>query len=138
MAQTTLLDARRRLSDAMHDADQQILVSMELAEELDSAWDAYDACLTDDLRAQVQQLRDAGLRLAAESATEAASLQAEIERLKEELGYVIIQRDDARYGSQTHQATIERLRASLEKHHLPRHASNYTDCGLCGEPLTKP
>lgn len=43
------------------------------------------------------------------------ALRAENERLKEELGYVIIQRDDARYGSQTHQATIERLRGELHE-----------------------
>jgi chromosome segregation ATPase len=38
----------------------------------------------------------------------------EVERLKEELGYCQIQRDDARYGSQQHQAEVARLRAHVK------------------------
>jgi septal ring factor EnvC (AmiA/AmiB activator) len=44
---------------------------------------------------------------------EMAELRAENERLKEELGYCQIQRDDARYGSEQHLAEVERLRAAL-------------------------
>jgi hypothetical protein len=42
-----VLKARRALTDAIHNmhADQRVRISLELAQQLDKAWDAYDAAL---------------------------------------------------------------------------------------------
>ena len=71
-----------------------------------------------ELRAEVERLKEE-----LETTTKAyigccalvTNAEAEVERLKEELGYCQIQRDDARYGSQQHQAENERLRAFVQK-----------------------
>ena len=61
--------------------------------------------------------------------------QDEIKRLREECR--LAAELQVRTG-QVADAESERLRAALEKHHLPPHASKYPDCGVCGEMLAIP
>ena len=67
-----------------------------------------------------------------------AARDAEIERLTDLRDRWYDQAQEMEVGLDKATIEIERLRAALEKHHLPPHASPHPDCGICGEKLAGP
>jgi uncharacterized coiled-coil DUF342 family protein len=90
---------------------------------------------TDELRAELDMWWEHHEDLRVEN----AELRAEVERLKAENRGLIetISEWQEIHGTFAPNPEIERLRLALVKHHLPRHASKYPDCGTCGEMLAQ-
>lgn len=120
---SALMDLRKQIKQIMDKVENLKSLNKkqgELADELRATFEAEFAQYQESLAWNAEQ------RL-----NQAKEIKRLTERLQIEEEAVL----NAVEAAEKFRAKNERLRAALTRHHLPRHASNHDDCGVCGEVL---